>query len=178
MKVDNNVTYRKLNSNDLDIFVRLRLDFLSEMKNLDEIEKEKITKSLQGYFAEYLRKNEFIGIVCEHEGNIVSTAYLAISEMPANHHLLNGKIGTLLNVFTYPEYRNNGISTNIIKMLIEEARKRNVLTIDLLATKDGERIYRKIGFAENEEKFMRLKLHENNVEKAFENFNFNNHGKH
>ena len=159
MKVDNNVTYRMLNSSDLDIFVRLRLDFLTEVKDMDETEKENITKSLQGYFAEHLQKNEFIGIVCEYQGNIIATAYLAISEIPANFHILNGKTGTLLNVYTYPEYRNNGISTNIIKMIIEEARKRNVFTLDLLATENGEKIYRKIGFTEPEDKYMRLKLY-------------------
>ena len=83
---------------------------------------------------------------------------MAISEWPANRVFLNGKIGTLLNVYTYPEYRKNGIGTNVVKIIIEEAKKLNVAIIELLATKDGKNIYKKIGFIETEDKSMRLKL--------------------
>jgi N-acetylglutamate synthase-like GNAT family acetyltransferase len=85
-------------------------------------------------------------------------AYLIIGEWPPNRTFINGKIGTLLNVYTYPEYRKKGIVTNIIKMIIEEAKKRDVSVINLLATEDGESVYKKLGFFETEDKSMRLKL--------------------
>jgi len=83
---------------------------------------------------------------------------LIIEEWPANRNFINGKIGTLLNVYTYPEYRKNGIATNVIKKIIEEAKKQNVAIINLFASKDGESVYKKIGFMETEDKGMRLKL--------------------
>ena len=43
-------------------------------------------------------------------------------------------------------------------MVIEEAKKENLSGIDLLATKDGENIYRNLGFKEPEDKSMRIKL--------------------
>ena len=153
------LVYRKLCPDDRDLFIRLRLDFINEShKDIDEIEKEKLKTSLQSYFDKHITSGEFIGIICEYDQKIISVAYLIIGEWPANRTFINGKIGTLLNVYTYPEYRKNGIATDVIKMIIEEAKKQNVSKINLLATEDGENVYKKLGFFETEDKSMRLNL--------------------
>ena len=154
-----NLVYRKLCPDDRDLFIRLRLDFINEFhKDVDETEKEKLRTSLQNYFDRHIKNDELIGIVCEYDKRIISVAYLIIGEWPPNRTFINGKIGTLLNVYTYPEYRKNGIATNIIKRIIEEAKKQNVSIISLLATEDGEKVYKKLGFFETADKSMRLKL--------------------
>jgi GNAT superfamily N-acetyltransferase len=160
MNIDNKyLVYRKLCNNDMDLFIRLRLDFINEFhKDIDKIEKDKIKTSLENYFERHIENNDFIGIICEYNEKIISVAYLIIGELPANRNFINGKTGTLLNVYTYPEYRKNGIGTNVIKKIIEEAKKQNVSTIDLLASEDGENVYKKIGFVETEDKSMQLKL--------------------
>jgi len=153
----NELIYKKLGVDDLNLFIKLRIDFLSETnKELTETNKEFIINSLEKYYKEHLLKNEFIGIICEYNSIIVSTAYLAISEKPANYHFINGKIGTLLNVYTYPEYRKNGISTKIMEIIIKEAKEQNVSEIELIATEDGEKIYFKFGFSEPKMKYMKL----------------------
>ena len=161
MEIDTkNLIYRKLAHDDINLFIKLRLDFLSDInKEMTEKNKEIMTESLEQYYLKHFEKNEFIGIICEYTGNVISTAFLAINEKPANYHFINGKIGTLLNVFTYPEYRKNGISTNIMKIIIEEAKKYNISEIDLLATEDGEKMYKKFGFSESDNKYMKLELY-------------------
>jgi predicted acetyltransferase len=151
--------YRKLSNNDIDLFIKLRLDFINEShKNIDEAAKDKIKISLKNYFERHIENNDFIGIICEHNEKVISTAYLIIGEWPANGNFMNGKIGTLLNVYTYPEYRKNGIATNVIKKIIEEAKEHDVSIINLEASEDGEPVYRKIGFVETKDKSMCLKL--------------------
>jgi len=151
--------YRKLCRNDTDLFIKLRFDFIGEFhKNIDETEKDKIKTSLKDYFERNIGDNKFIGMVCEYNGTVVSVACLIMEEWPPNRNFINGKIGTLLNVYTYPEYRKNGIGTNVIKKIIEEAKEKNISIINLLATEDGINVYRKLGFAETEDKSMRLKL--------------------
>jgi len=153
----NELIYKKLGVDDLDLFIKLRIDFLSETnKELTETNKEFIINSLEKYYKEHLLKNEFIGIICEYNSIIVSTAFLAISEKPANYHFINGKIGTLLNVYTYPKYRKNGISTKIMEIIIKEAKEQNVSEIELIATEDGEKMYFKFGFSEPKMKYMKL----------------------
>jgi len=153
------LVFRKMDENDLDLFIKLRLDFLSETnKDLTEKNKILIEDSLKKYYTKYLLKNEFIGIICEYSGTVISTAFLAINEKPANYNFVNGKIGTLLNVYTYSEYRKNGISTKILDLIIKEAKEQNVSEIELTATKDGEKLYYKFGFNESEMKYMKLTI--------------------
>jgi GNAT superfamily N-acetyltransferase len=63
-----------------------------------------------------------------------------------------------MNVFTYPDYRKQGIATKLIGKVLEEADKENVSVIDLNATKEGENLYERFGFKEVEYKSMRKKL--------------------
>jgi predicted acetyltransferase len=155
----NNVIYRKLGNNDMELFIKLRLDYISDShKNIDESDKVKIKASLRSFFERHIGNNDFIGIICEYNDKVISAAYFIIDEWPSNRNFLNGKVGTILNVFTYPEYRRNGIASNVIKKIIEEAEKQDVSMIKLDASKDGESVYKKIGFVETEDKSMRLKL--------------------
>ena len=160
MNIDSEkLIYRKLSHNDIDLFKRLRLDFIGEFhKDVDEEEKDKIKISLENYFNGHIEKDDFFGIICEHSGEVISVAFMTICEWPANRTFINGKIGTILNVYTYPKYRKNGIGTNVVKKIIDEAKKLNVSIINLLATEDGKNVYRKLGFIETEDKSMRLKL--------------------
>jgi propanediol utilization protein len=50
------LVYRKLDHNDRDLFIRLRLDFINEFhKDVDEMEKEKLKASLQNYFDRHIK---------------------------------------------------------------------------------------------------------------------------
>ena len=56
--------------------------------------------------------------------------------------------GDILNMFTIPVARRNGISAIILQQLINEARNRGISKIALHTSKDGEKLYRKFGFNE------------------------------
>lgn len=90
----------------------------------------------------------------------VATAFLAISEKPANPNFITGKIGTILNVYTKPEFRKQGISTHILSLLIGKAKVSNVSKLELSATEMGKSLYLKLGFEERNSKYtdMQLKL--------------------
>jgi GNAT superfamily N-acetyltransferase len=150
--------FRKLNTDDKTLFIKLRFDFFS-MNDFDitETEKNEIKNNLNIYFDENI-KNNFLGMICEYKKEIISVAYLAINKKPPNPNFVNGKTGTLLNVFTYPEYRNQGIATELIKRIIEEAKKENINIIQLNATKAGEKLYKELGFKESKHKEMNIKL--------------------
>ena len=51
-----------------------------------------------------------------------------------------------------------GIASKLLQLLIEEARQQKVSSVELLATEAGKPLYRKLGFTEAENTFMRLKV--------------------
>jgi len=138
---------RKADIHDIESLIRLRMDYLTEDRGALTPEEERaIKKQLEKYFAKHILNDTFIGILAEIDGVVVSSAYLAISEKPANPTFITGITGTLLNVLTYPEYRRKGIATKVMHKMIEEAKCAGVSHIDLSATSDGKWLYDKIGF--------------------------------
>lgn len=150
----------KATLNDIETLVRLRIDFLV-MDNgpLTEKEEKIIRIQLNNYFEKHIAQEDFIAVIARSEtGKIASAAFLVIKENPANLSFITGITGTLLNVITYPEFRRKGIATKVIETIIDEARQKGVSAIDLYSTKDGEELYKKLGFIEPAYTSMRLKL--------------------
>jgi ribosomal protein S18 acetylase RimI-like enzyme len=157
---ENDIIFRKLNKNDKELFVNLRIQFLMDCFDvINESEKIQIKNNLNLYFDEHINKNDFIGMIAVYNGNIVSTAYLIILDYPANPNLISGKAGTLLNVYTFPEYRRKGIVKKLLEEIIKEAKLIGINSIDLKATEDGYNLYKKIGFKDDDNyKGMILKM--------------------
>ena len=150
---------RKATFDDVELLIRLRIDYLIEDKGkLSHKEETAIKKQLRTYFAKRISDNTFIGIIAETDNDIVSTAYLAISEKPANPAFITGITGTLQNVLTYPKHRRKGIATEVINRVIHEAKEAGVSHIELSATSDGKYLYEKMGFKESSYTTMGMKL--------------------
>lgn len=148
---------RKATLADMEILIKARLDFLRHMMTVSEDEEESLSDHFVAYLTKHLNRNA-VALLAEVDGKVASIALLAVTEQPAHRYLPSGRIGTLLNVWTYPEYRRRGISTQVVSGIIEEARNMGASAIDLLATPDGKPLYEKLGFREPALPAMRLRL--------------------
>jgi GNAT superfamily N-acetyltransferase len=151
---------RRINENDIKIFMKLRMAYIMEtFENICESNEKEIENNLELYFNEHIDKNDFIGIIGEYNGKVVSVVYLIIKDFPPNPYMLNGRTGTLLNVYTFPEYRKKGIAKKIIKEILKEAKLMGINSIDLKSTDDGYTLYKNLGFVDdNKYKNMIIKL--------------------
>ena len=77
--------------------------------------------------------------------------------MPANVLVLSGLCGEVLNVYTEPEYRGQGLCTTLIKELISSAKELGLARIDLSATDQGFSIYQKCGFEERDANYTEMR---------------------
>jgi len=160
------INIRKATKSDIDILIKLRIDFLTEDGSKLTTEEEYITKELlRDYFIKHLdnpNSSDFIAALAEVDGKIAATAFLVISERPVNpRYFITGKTAVILNVLTYPEFRRQGIAAKMLDLLIEEAKKENASFIELSATPMGKSVYEKAGFEEKPPSNyteMRLKL--------------------
>ncbi len=149
---------RKATIEDIDILIKLRIDLLLALcGSLASDEEIAIRSQLSTYFFKHIN-HDFLAILAEIDNNVVSMAFLVISEMPASPEFITGKRGTLLNVFTYPEYRRMGFATKVISLIIEDAKQYGVSMIDLDATQDGKLLYEKLGFTEPKSNHIAMKL--------------------
>lgn len=149
--------FEKANINDISVLVELRMEYLIEdYGKLSEDRLTLISNNLYVYFHEHLNKDLLV-FVCKDIDEIVSCCFLCVSEKPSNPTFINGKTGTILNVYTKPEYRKNGIAGKLLKMLLTESRKIGLDFVELKATDSGYNLYKSIGFENVVSKYHNMK---------------------
>lgn len=95
--------FENANINDISALVELRIAYLLEdYGNLTENKLTIIVNNLYGYFQEHLNKDLLV-FICRDKNKIVSCCFLCVTEKPSNPTFINGKTGTILNVYTKPE---------------------------------------------------------------------------
>lgn len=140
-------TLRKAVQTDIPELCRLRMEYLTE--DLGEMSAEmyaQIEAQLHTYFAAHLGKDCVVFTAALPDGTLAANAILYCMEKPANPFFPNGKDGTVLGVYTMPQYRGNGLATGMMRLLIEEGKARGLSRIALSATADGRPIYERLGF--------------------------------
>lgn len=110
--------------NDIDKLIKVRFDyFAAEKYTVTDDMRDKLKSQLLKYYHKHINDDFFAALAEDDNGNLASSAFLVISEAPANLSWPTGKSGKILNVFTYKQYRNKGYATSALKLLIEEAKK-------------------------------------------------------
>lgn len=141
---------------DIPQLTEMRLAYLKEDTGLSTEQEKKIRESLPDYFERNLNRNIFC-YVCRDAEEIVSSAFLLIIEKPMSPSFMNGKTGTVLNVYTKPAYRKRGYAGALMDRLIASAKEMGLCRIDLKATRDGLSLYRSKGFQEDKAHYTEMK---------------------
>ena len=146
----------KAGREDIEALVKMRLAYLTQDHGgLSEHEGITIQRELPGYFQAHLGKDLFAYVIREGRA-IVSCALLLVTEKPMSPAFLNGRTGTVLNVYTCPAYRHRGYARMIMEMLLTEAKELGLSVVELKSTEDGYRLYQSVGFADDASKYQRM----------------------
>ena len=149
--------YDKATEKDILSLVELRLAYLREdYGELSDEQVSMITDQLHRYYPEHLNKDLFV-YICRDDDQIISCCFLCVSEKPANPSFISGKTGTVLNVYTKPEYRRKGIAGKCLTMLLEEAKALGLDYVELKATEDGYHLYKSLGFQDDISHYHQMK---------------------
>ena len=152
------MVFEKANFDDMDQLVKLRIEYLSE--DFGDIPKDQLThisENLPSYYRKHLNSDLFV-YICRADDDIVSCCFLCVTEKPSSPSFLNGKVGSVLNVYTKPEYRRKGIAGKLLKMLLSDSEKMGLDHIELKATDSGYNLYRSIGFEDVASKYHNMKI--------------------
>ena len=138
---------RKLSVDDIDLLIQLRIDFLlDEEVEFSEGKLMSMKQRCRDFFTSAFAANRFIAFVAENDGTVLSTAFLTVQERPPRQLDAPFQTGTVYNVLTYEKYRKRGFATQVLTALLDEAKAMGIPSVDLWATKDGEKVYEKLGF--------------------------------
>jgi ribosomal protein S18 acetylase RimI-like enzyme len=138
---------RKAVIEDMEQLVSIRLEYLKVDFQISEEQETRIKKELPEYYVRHMG-NDFIAYIAQENDEIVASVFLVIIEMPSNQRFITGKIGDVLNVYTKEEYRRKGLAYQLMNIMLEEAKARDLSYLELKATECGYPLYKKLGFTE------------------------------
>ncbi len=141
--------YRKATKDDIGIVMELREEMLREVNGLseDHVFTETLIRNSRQYF---LNGDQTTCIAFDNKTAAACASISYIEVMPTFSHP-TGKRAYIMNVYTRSPYRRQGIARELLKILTEEARARNVTEISLNATDSGKPLYEAIGFRTSDE---------------------------
>ncbi|MBE6874321.1 MAG: GNAT family N-acetyltransferase [Ruminococcus albus] len=148
------ITYRKLKTEDLDIFIRMRIDQLREEGAKEDID---LVPALRDYYERHLANDTFVSWLAMDGEKMVGTSGMSIVEKPPYFGCPNGKIGLLSSMYTEPSYRRMGIAKTLLGKVVDEAKERGCGTVQITASDMGVMLYTDFGFVKNNN-FMQYKL--------------------
>lgn len=114
--------FDKATIEDIGVLTDLRIAYLNEDLGVISNENlELMQASLPSYYEKHLNK-DLMAYVARDEMDIVSCAFLLIVEKPMSPSFIIGKTGTVLNVYTKPDYRKKGYAKKLITTMLEDAK--------------------------------------------------------
>ena len=94
-----------------------------------------------------LADGSYVGWLAEEDGVVAAGTGLWVMEFPP--HFLHEATGRayLLNFYTAPAFRGQGLAGEMLTLALEEAERRGLNVVTLHASKFGMPIYERAGFA-------------------------------
>lgn len=148
------ISYQKLTNNELDIFIKMRIDQLREEGAKEDID---LVPALKSYYQRHMADGTFISWLAVGNGKIIGTSGMSIVEKPPYFGCPTGKIGLLSSMFTDKAYRRIGIAKELLSRVVNEAREQGCGTVQITASDMGVLFYSDFGFVKNGN-FMQYKL--------------------
>lgn len=153
------ISYRIAQLYDISTLVENRIQFALELGGAQESNAIEILRlQMTNYFTKAIADNSCISIIAEHGNNTAGIGSVHFRELPGNFKNPTGKWGYIMNMYTLPAYRKNGICKTILNLLTEEGRKLGITAFELHATPQGEPIYLQQGFKKHIEPTLRKYL--------------------
>lgn len=142
--------------NDIPEILRQRRAMYEDMHYRDPAALTAMVSLSEGYLARALVDGSFRAWLASAGNRVVGGGAVIVSPWPAHPYDLECRRVTILNVYTYPEYRRRGIAGRLMQTIIDWCRIQGFAGVTLHASEDGRRLYESLGFVESNE--MRLKL--------------------
>ena len=150
--------YKRATMEDIDELVRTRIIVLRAANKLsDDEDMSVVEEESKAYYGRALGTGEHIAYLVYDNGAFVGAGGVSFYQVMPTYHNPTGKKAYIMNMYTAPEYRRQGIAINTLDLLVKDAKEQGVLQIALEATDMGRPLYERYGFVKMEDK-MELKV--------------------
>ncbi len=154
-----NYEYKKATIADIDELIRTRIIVLRAANNLsDDVDMSVVEKESYEYYKRALETGEHIAYLVYDKENFIGAGGVSFYQVMPTYHNPTGRKAYIMNMYTAPEYRRQGIAINTLDLLVKDARRQGVRQIALEATDMGRPLYEKYGFVKMEDEMELQKI--------------------
>jgi GNAT superfamily N-acetyltransferase len=156
-KLDNlAIAIRAATPEDIPEILRQRRAMYEAMGERDDTKLSAMGALSQEYLQRAVVDGSFRSWLAHVGARVAGGGAIVISPWPAHPYDLECRRATILNVFTYPEFRRQGVARGVMLEMIAWCRRENFAGVTLHASDDGRHLYESLGFQPSNE--MKLKL--------------------
>ncbi|MBR2717991.1 MAG: GNAT family N-acetyltransferase [Clostridia bacterium] len=138
---------------DLDVLVRTRVEVLRAANGLNgDDDLSRVEEQSRLYYQQAW--NEHAALLVYDGEKIVGTGGVSFYQVMPTCCNPTGRKAYIMNMYTAPEYRRQGIAQKTLDMLVQECLRRGVNFITLEATAAGRPLYEKYGFVPMEDEMI------------------------
>ena len=143
--------YKRATIDDIDELVRTRIIVLRAANKLpDDADMSTVEQESYVYYKQALEADEHIAYLVYDNGKFIGAGAVSFYQVMPTYHNSTGKKAYIMNMYTAPEYRKQGIAFHTLDLLVKEAKEQGVLQIALEATDMGRLLYERYGFVNME----------------------------
>ena len=141
------LTYKKATLDDLELLVKTRIMVLRAANKLsDTVDMSEVETQSRTYYQKALKDDTHVAYLVFDDEKVVGAGSVSFFGVMPTFHNPTGQKAYIMNMYTNPEYRRQGIAYRTLDLLVKEAKSRGISAISLEATDMGRPLYEKYGF--------------------------------
>ncbi len=139
--------YKRATIEDIAVLTETRILVLRAANQLaDDADMQAVKEASFKYYLEALADDSHVAYLVFDEEVFVGAGGVSFYKVMPTYHNPTGRKAYIMNMYTKPEYRRQGIAYKTLDLLVSEAKKRGITAISLEATTMGKPLYEKYGF--------------------------------
>ena len=127
--------------------IKTRIEVLRAANNLtSDIDMAEVERESYEYYRQAFQDDTHTAYLVFDDDKFVGSGGISYYQVMPTYHNPSGKKAYIMNMYTRPSSRRNGIAIKTLALLVEDAKKRGIHFISLEATEMGRPLYEKFGF--------------------------------
>ncbi len=151
-----NILIRAASLADIPEILRHRRKMYEDIHHSDPAVLDVVVSLSSDYLKTAMVDGSFRAWLAADGDRAIAGGAVIISPWPAHPYDLECRRATILNVYTYPEYRRRGIARQLMQTIIAWCQREGFARVTLHASDKGRHLYESLGFEPSNE--MRLTL--------------------
>ncbi len=150
------IRIREAATDDIPHIMQHRRDMFWEMGNHDEEAHREMLVHTEAFLRSSIPLGTYRGWLAEARERVIAGVGIAILPWPGSPDDPAPRRGWIINVYTDPEFRRQGLARRLMNALVDWCRESGFANVSLHASVFGRPLYEDMGFRQTNE--MRLRL--------------------